>query len=147
MTYDQMKYNLGDYLRCKRIFERHKRELAMIESRMKSAGTSVDYSKPRIKQSAAGNAAYAAWIEEAMFLRKQLKDEEVEVKAAKKKIIRIIERLQSQDQKDVLRYKYVNGWPWYEIGKVMNYSPEWARHVCYQAIRILAEKTTTHNQS
>ena len=145
MTYDQMKYELGDYLRCKRIYERHKRELALTESKMKSAGISVDYSKPRIKSSVAGNAAYAHWIEEAMFIRKQLEAEAKEVIAAKDALIHIIDRLESQDQKDILRYKYLNGWPWYEIGRVMNYSPEWARHVCYQAIRILADKTTTHN--
>ena len=145
MTYEQMKFKLGDYLRCRKVYKRHMRELELLEAKLLHVGSTVNNSQPKVKKSAAGNAAYAEWIENAMFMAKQLKDEKKEVRQAKKAVARIINRLESQEEKDVLRYKFLHGWRWNEIARVMNFSEDWARHISYQAIRTLAEKTTTHN--
>lgn len=145
MTYEQMKFCLGDYVRTSRIHERHKRELKMIETKLESVGIGIDYSKPAVKTSSSSNAAYADWITEAMFLSRQLKDEAREVQAAKKTVSTLIDTLSDTDCKDVMRYKYINDWRWSEIGSVMGYSCDWARHKCYEGIRKLAEKSTTHN--
>ena len=145
MTYEQMKFRLGDYVRCRRFYERHRRELILIEQKLKAVGISIDYSKPNVKTSAPGNAAYADWITDAMFIRKQLAEEETEVVKARDSVNRLINMLTDLDQKDVLRYKYVMDWQWREIGKIMGYSPDWVRHKSYEAVKCLAEKTTTHN--
>lgn len=147
MTYEQMKFKLGDYLRCCKEYEKHVRELELLKEKLRHAGITVDISKPKVKTSAAGHAAYAEWIEDAMFREKQLEEEIRECRLAKKTLEQIIDILEDHDQQSVLRYKYLNGWNWNEIGRVMNYSRDWARHVCYDAIKTLSIKSTTHNHS
>lgn len=151
MTYERMKFMLGDYLRCRKVYDRHVRELALMNSKLEYVGISIDYSKPRVKGPAAGNAAYAEWITEAMFLSRQLETEAVEVSSAREKTKALIDSLDDAVHKDVLRYKYINGWRWDEIARVMGYSVEHTRHTGYEAVRILAamsenkKKITTHN--
>ena len=147
MNYEQMKFSLGDYIRARRLHERHTRELRLIEMKLESVGIGIDYSKPTVKTSSSSNAAYADWITEAMFISRQLEEEAREVKAAKKDVLTLIDSLEDTDHRDVMRYKYINGWRWSEIGRIMGYSSDWARHKCYEGIRMLAEKSTTHNHS
>lgn len=141
MTYEQMKFTMGDYLRCRRIHERHKRELELLQSKLVSVGISIDYSKPKVKSSGSGNAAYADWITEAMFLADEIRREADEVASARIQVEKRIAQLKDPEKEDVLRYKYINAWTWREIGQVAGYTDHRARHLCYEAIRELADKS------
>lgn len=144
-AYNRMKFRLGDYIRCRRFYVRHFKELEILERKIEAAGLSIDYTKPKVKTSVTGNAAYTDWVIDAIDLKAQLIAERDELIRAKEATKRLIDNIEDEDQKDVLQYKYLRGWKWQEIGKVMGYSSDWARHKCYEAVKILAEKSTTQN--
>ena len=48
---------------------------------------------------------------------------------------RRIDALDSAGQREVMRYRYLNGWEWKEIARRMNYSTDWVKHVHTRAIR------------
>jgi DNA-directed RNA polymerase specialized sigma24 family protein len=46
-----------------------------------------------------------------------------------------IDALADPIHREVLRYRYLNGWEWKEIARRMGYSPDWVKHVHSDAIR------------
>ena len=49
----------------------------------------------------------------------------------------LIDALDDAKQREILRYRYLNGWEWKEIAARMGYSPDWLKHVHAQALREL----------
>ena len=50
---------------------------------------------------------------------------------------RRIDALDDPGQRDVLYYRYLNGWAWKEIAARMKLSTDWVKHVHARAIRAL----------
>ena len=48
---------------------------------------------------------------------------------------RRIDTLDSAGQREVMRYRYLNGWEWKEIARRMNYSTDWVKHVHTRALK------------
>lgn len=48
---------------------------------------------------------------------------------------RRIDALDSAGQREVMRYRYLNGWEWKEIARRMNYSTDWVKHVHTRALK------------
>ena len=46
-----------------------------------------------------------------------------------------IDALADLRQREVLTYRYLNGWKWKEIARRMGYSPDWVKHMHADAIR------------
>ena len=46
-----------------------------------------------------------------------------------------IDALADPRQREVLRYRYLNGWAWKEIARRMGYSTDWVKHLHADAIR------------
>ena len=46
-----------------------------------------------------------------------------------------IDALADPIHREVLRYRYLNGWEWKEIARRMGYSPDWVKHMHSGAIR------------
>jgi len=46
-----------------------------------------------------------------------------------------IDALDDPRQREVLCYRYLNGWKWAEIARRMGYSPDWVKHMHADAIR------------
>ena len=51
--------------------------------------------------------------------------------------MRQIEALADPRQREVLCYRYLNGWKWKEIAARMGYSPDWVKHMHADAIRTM----------
>ena len=50
---------------------------------------------------------------------------------------RLIDTVRDANQRDVLRYRYLNGWDWNEIARRMNYSTDWVKHVHGRALKAM----------
>ena len=46
-----------------------------------------------------------------------------------------IDALPDPRQREVLGYRYLNGWDWKEIARRMGYSPDWVKHMHADALR------------
>ena len=57
--------------------------------------------------------------------------------AATMAAMRQIEALADPRQREVLCYRYLNGWKWKEIAVRMGYSPDWVKHMHADAIRTM----------
>ena len=51
--------------------------------------------------------------------------------------MRQIEALADPRQREVLSYRYLNGWKWKEIAMRMGYSTDWVKHIHADAIRAM----------
>ena len=51
--------------------------------------------------------------------------------------MRQIETLDDPGQKEVLRYRYLNGWAWKEIARRMDFSQDWVKHIHTQAMKAM----------
>lgn len=54
--------------------------------------------------------------------------------------MRLIDALEDMGQRDVLRYRYLNGLGWKEIAVRMKYSQDWVKHVHGKALKALRER-------
>jgi len=54
--------------------------------------------------------------------------------------MRLIDALEDTGQRDVLRYRYLNGLGWKEIAVRMKYSQDWVKHVHGKALKALRER-------
>ena len=50
---------------------------------------------------------------------------------------RHIDALENEGQRDVLRYRYLNGWDWRSIAQRMHYSQDWVKHMHTRALEAL----------
>ena len=50
---------------------------------------------------------------------------------------RLIDTVSDANQRDVLRYRYLDGWEWKEIARRMNYSTDWVKHVHGKALKAM----------
>jgi len=48
-----------------------------------------------------------------------------------------IDALADPRQREVLCYRYLNGWKWKEIARRMGYSPDWVKHMHADAIKAI----------
>ena len=48
---------------------------------------------------------------------------------------RRIDLLSDRAQREVLSYRYLNGWEWKDIARQMNYSVDWVKHIHARAMR------------
>jgi DNA-directed RNA polymerase specialized sigma24 family protein len=55
---------------------------------------------------------------------------------------RSIDAVKDVNQREVLRYRYLNGWDWREIARRMNYSTDWVKHIHSQALKAMEVRGT-----
>ena len=55
---------------------------------------------------------------------------------------RSIDAVKDVNQREVLRYRYLNGWDWQEIARRMNYSTDWVKHIHGQALKAMEARGT-----
>ena len=87
-------------------------------------------------------SGYAAELDR---LERALLSERHERVQAYKKIVKRINMLRSENEKDVLFYRYIKGLEWYEIGDKMNYSERWIHKLHGKALvhfRLPEEKSS-----
>jgi DNA-directed RNA polymerase specialized sigma24 family protein len=88
-----------------------------------------------------------AWYEQAQQCRSGGRSEEMEKlqraldreidEAVRQELAAMgqIDALADPRHREVLRYRYLNGWEWKEIARCMGYSPDWVKHMHSEAIR------------
>ena len=88
-----------------------------------------------------------AWYEQAQQCRSGGRSEEMEKlqraldreidEAVRQELAAMgqIDALADPRHREVLRYRYLNGWKWKEIARCMGYSPDWVKHMHSEAIR------------
>ena len=87
-------------------------------------------------------SGYAAELDR---LERALLSERHERVQAYKEIVKRINMLRSENEKDVLFYRYIKGLEWYEIGDKMNYSERWIHKLHGKALvhfRLPEEKSS-----
>ena len=67
-------------------------------------------------------SSYAAILHE---IEEELYQEGVKQVQAYKDIAYKIEKIDNQDERDVLFYRYIKGFDWWKIAQIMNYSESW----------------------
>lgn len=67
-------------------------------------------------------SGYAGDLDE--MIQELIKERYLRIKTYQQ-IIRQIKRLKSENEKDVLFYRYIKGMEWYEIAEMMGYSERW----------------------
>ena len=50
-----------------------------------------------------------------------------------------IDALPNHAHRQLMSYRYLNGWEWKDIARQMNYSVDWVKHVHAQAMREMGE--------
>ena len=50
-----------------------------------------------------------------------------------------IDVLPDRAQREVLSYRYLNGWEWKDIARRMNYSVDWVKHIHARAMREMGD--------
>lgn len=76
-------------------------------------------------------SGYAAELDE---LERNLREERSERVEIYKDIAKRIKRLQSENEKDVLFYRYIKGMEWWEIAEKMNYTERWVLKIHGKAL-------------
>jgi DNA-directed RNA polymerase specialized sigma subunit len=76
-------------------------------------------------------SGYAAELDE---LERKLLEERYQSIMAYKDIVRRIKRLRSENELDVLFYRYIKGMDWWEIADRMNYSERWVHKIHGKAL-------------
>ena len=76
-------------------------------------------------------SGYAAELDD---LERSLREERVERVESYKDIVNRIRHLQSENEKDVLFYRYIKGLEWWEIAEKMSYSERWVHKIHGKAL-------------
>ena len=118
---EKKKEFLSGYRDHVRRIRRIESELAELLEMRSGSGLNND-GMPRSPSGKNDLSGYAAELDE---LERSLREERHERVLIYKDIALRIKHLQSENEKDVLFYRYIKGLDWWEIAEKMNYSERW----------------------
>lgn len=127
---DKKKEYLSRYRDHVRRIRRIESELAELLEMRSGSGMNND-GMPRSPSGKNDLSGYAAELDE---LERSLREERCERVLIYKDIAKRIKLLQSENEKDVLFYRYIKGMEWWEIAEKMNYTERWVLKIHGKAL-------------
>ena len=129
-TENEMK---KEYLRG---YRRHVRKLSRIEAELEELRTmkmaiSVNNDGMPHRSDQSDMSGYAAELDQ---LERSLREERCKRVSAYKDIVKRIKSLHSENELDVLFYRYIRGLAWWEIAEKMGYSERWVVKIHGEAL-------------
>ncbi|MCI9190536.1 MAG: hypothetical protein HFH84_13185 [Lachnospiraceae bacterium] len=129
-TENEMK---KEYLRG---YRRHVRKLSRIEAELEELRTmkmaiSVNNDGMPHRSDQSDMSGYAAELDQ---LERSLREERCKRVSAYKDIVKRIKSLHSENELDVLFYRYIRGLAWWEIAEKMGYSERWVLKIHGEAL-------------
>ena len=129
-TENEMK---KEYLRG---YRRHVRKLSRIEAELEELRTmkmaiSVNNDGMPHRSDQNDMSGYAAELDQ---LERSLREERCKRVSAYKDIVKRIKSLHSENELDVLFYRYIRGLAWWEIAEKMGYSERWVLKIHGEAL-------------
>lgn len=122
-----------EYLRG---YRQHVRRLARIESELeelRAMRTSMSMNNDGMPHGS-GQSDMSGYAAELDMLERSLLEERGKRVAAYKDIVRRIKRLRSENELDVLFYRYIKGLEWWDIAEKMSYSERWVLKIHGRAL-------------
>lgn len=110
-------------------------EEARILQEMASGISAVNYDRDRVQTSRNTDAPFVKPLEKLWTLEDKISDELTVLSSLKEQIREVIESIDNTDERLVLKYRFILGMTWEEIGCDMNADPRTARRWCNKALQ------------
>lgn len=133
--YDYMnaKQYLKQAYRLDELIRSNKEELDNLKELSTSVGA-IDYAKDRVQTSADNDAAYTRQVMQIVELERAINEDIEKLYALKLEIRTAINEVIDQDEKLLLRSRYLNFMPWDDICSEMNISMRTAHRIHHDAL-------------
>ena len=124
----QTKQYLRQAYRLNELIEGNKKELAELKA-MATSIPSVDYSKDVVQTSKEANASFTKIINKALELERMIHEDTEKMLCLKIEIRRTIDTVEDNEEKLLLRLRYLNFMHWDEVCEAMSISPRTAHRI------------------
>ena len=132
-----VKQIFGSFYKLEMEKKQLQRQIDELKESMTCIGSTSDFSKVRVKTSSPDGARF----EEIMFKleekRRLLVDKIIQLEEKQKEIERMIDTLEEQNERVVLRYRYLLGMKFEDIAQEMGYSADHIYYIHREAIKKL----------
>lgn len=128
---DRKKEYLRSYRQHVRRIHRINAEIAELRSMKLHPAMKLDDGMPHSSGGQGDLSGYAAELDE--MIRELIEERYLRIKTYQQ-IVRQIKRMKSENEKDVLFYRYIRGLDWWEIAEKMKYSERWIHKIHGKAL-------------
>ena len=128
---DRKKEYLRSYRQHVRRIHRINAEIAELRSMKLNPSMKPDDGMPHGSGGQGDLSGYAAELDE--MIRELIEERYLRIKTYQQ-IVRQIKRMKSENEKDVLFYRYIRGLDWWEIAEKMKYSERWIHKIHGKAL-------------
>ena len=129
----QTKQYLKQAYRLNDLIQSNQQELADLRS-LSCSLPGGDYSQERVQSSSSNDARYTKIVDEIIELEKVITDETEKMLALKLEIRKVINAVQSNEERLLLKYRYLNFMSWNDICYKMNVSMRTAHRIHTSAL-------------
>ena len=139
----QVKQYLRQAYRLNELIEGNKKELEELKL-MSTTIPSIDYSKDVVQTSKEADASFTKIIHKALELERLIHEDTEKMICLKIEIRKTIDSVQDNEEKLLLRLRYLNFMQWDDVCDIMNISPRTAHRIHGSALMhvVLKDGTT-----